>query len=294
MSTHFDLAALRAMAVGMELGSFAQAARRLNRSQSAVSMQLRKLEQQAGQPLFVRSGRGLRLTEAGQRLLRYARQMLLLNDEAAAELGVAAGAATVRIGMPQDFADVMLAELLSRFARARPGVSVEVRAGRNFALADDVAGGRLDLALAYAEPAQARRQAIARMARLWIALPGLAAKLSKRQPVPLVLFDPPCVFRQIAIGALDRAGQPWRLALTTPSLAGVWAGVRAGLGVTVRTAIGVPAQLSALTSAEALPKLPPVAVVVHCASDPGPTVRLLRELLQQMLAEQCRQGRRAA
>src|SRR5579863_3633542 len=136
---NFDMNALRAMVIGVDLGGFSHAALRLNRSPSAVSMQLRKLESQAGQQLFRRNGRGLALTDAGEVLLIYARRLLALNDEAAAALDASAVGGTVRVGLPQDFADVLLSELLVRFASARPDTHVEVRAGRNYALAEDVA-----------------------------------------------------------------------------------------------------------------------------------------------------------
>src|SRR5579885_2177358 len=102
MKTTFDIAALRMIVTGVELGSFARAADRLGRSQSAVSMQLKKLEEQTGKTLFRRSGRGLVPTEAGDALLAYARRIIALNDEAAASLGAAVAAASVRMGLPQD------------------------------------------------------------------------------------------------------------------------------------------------------------------------------------------------
>jgi|SRR5271168_5203365 len=104
MKTTFDMDALRTMVVGVELGNFARAATQLGRSQSAVSMQLKKLEQQADRPLFRRNGRSLVPTEAGDALLEYARRIIALNDEAAASLGTIA-AASLRIGMPQDFVE---------------------------------------------------------------------------------------------------------------------------------------------------------------------------------------------
>src|SRR5262252_7741571 len=152
MRPTFDMDALRTMVVGTELGSFARAASQLGRSQSAVSMQLKKLEQQAGRPLFRRKGRGLVPTEAGDALLAYARRIVALNDEAAASLGSTVEAASVRIGLPQDFFDDVMPDAITRFSRQRPGVHVDVRAGRNFALEEDVRAGRLDLAIAFFAP----------------------------------------------------------------------------------------------------------------------------------------------
>src|SRR6516225_5173307 len=115
MRPALDMDALRTMVVGTELGSFERAASHLGRSQSAVSMQLKKLERQAGRPLFRRNGRGLVPTEAGDALLAYARRIVALNDEAAASLGATVAAASVRLGLPQDFFEDVMAEVLTRF-----------------------------------------------------------------------------------------------------------------------------------------------------------------------------------
>jgi len=285
---NFDLNALRAMVVGIDLGSFALAAQRLNRSQSAVSAQLRKLEEQAGSLLFKRDGRGLALTDAGQGLLPYARRLLALNDEAARGVGVRAAGMPVRIGMPQDFADVLLPELLARFTKLSPESQLEVRAGRNYALAEEVAGGRLDIALVYAERKRRQKHLLFKVPRVWIASGPQAARLLSEDPLPLIAFDAPCLFRQAAIDALNRANRAWRLVLTTPSLATVWAGVRVGLGVTVRTPLGVPPNLVNLTGTADLPALPPVAVEMHCTTDPAAPAHLLQEILVDLLQTHCR------
>src|SRR5882757_6877569 len=151
MRTTFDIAALRMIVAGAELGSFARAADRLGRSQSAVSMQLKKLEEQTGKALFRRSGRGLVPTEAGDALLAYARRIIALNDEAAASLG-AAPAASVRLGLPQDFAEDVLPDVILRFAKKWPLMQVEAHIGRNYALWQDVESGRLDAAISFVAP----------------------------------------------------------------------------------------------------------------------------------------------
>jgi DNA-binding transcriptional LysR family regulator len=149
MRPTFDMDALRTMVVGVELGSFYRAAAQLGRSQSAVSMQLRKLEQQADRPLFRRNGRNLVPTEAGDALLAYARRIIALNDEAATSLGATAAEASVRVGLPQDFVEDIIPSAIAQFSHQRPGVYVEIRAGRNYALEEDVRAGRLDLALGF-------------------------------------------------------------------------------------------------------------------------------------------------
>lgn len=283
MHPSFDMDALRAIVVGSELGSFARAAAQLGRSQSAVSMQLRKLEEQAGRPLFRRSGRGLVPTEAGDALLAYARRIVALNDEAAASLGVAVTTATVRMGFPQDFFEDVMPEAITRFARRRPGVHVEARAGRNFALEEDVRAGRLDVAFAFFPPgSDGHGTRIASLPMLWLGGKG-AARPAKAEPVPLVLFDHPCLFRQAAFRTLERKGLSWRLALTTPSLAGVWAALRAGQGISVRTAHRLPTGIRDVGAELGMPKLPAIELRLLTASEVSPAAAELRAILEAVV-----------
>lgn len=274
---NFDMDALRTMVVGVELGGFAHAATRLHRSPSAVSMQLRKLEAQAGQRLFDRRGRGLALTDAGLVLLQYARRVLALNDELGNALGAADTRAAIRLGIPQDFADVMLQDLLIRYAASRPHAQLEIKAGRNFELAADVACGKLDVAVAFSVTPTPGAQRIATVPAVWLGCASMLPSAGASSTVPLAVFDGPCLFRDMAIDALSRAGIGWRLMMTTPSLASLWCGMQAGLGVTVRTALALPERLSVLAGA---PALGPVDIVVHRASRCSEDAHALGDLLQ--------------
>ncbi len=283
MRPTFDMDALRTIVVGSELGSFARAAMRLGRSQSAVSMQLKKLEQQAGRPLFRRDGRGLVPTEAGEALLAYARRIIALNDEAAASLDATAAAASVRMGLPQDLFEDVMPDAIARFARHRPGIHVEVRAGRNFALEEEVRAGRLDVAVAFAPPGPDRDGTrIASLPMLWLAA-GSSAKPPLADPIPLVLFDHPCLFRQTALQSLDANGLRWRLSLTTPSLPGVWAAVRAGQGISIRTAHRLPPGVRDVGRALGLPKLPAIGLRLLTAAELSPAAVDLRDALVEMV-----------
>ncbi|RRD20608.1 LysR family transcriptional regulator [Brucellaceae bacterium VT-16-1752] len=256
MVPQFDIEALRTMIVGTDLGSFARAALHLGRSQSAVSMQLKRLEEQAGHALFYRRGRGLVPTEAGDTLLSYARRIVAMHDEAAMALGASVAPPTIRLGLPQDFFEDVMPSALATFSQKRPNVHVAVRAGRNYALEDEVKSGRLDLALAFAGMDRPRTgELLATMPMLWLSKDEDSEPLRDVSgSLPLVLFDHPCLFRQAALRSLDEAGIRWRLSLTTPSLPGVWAALRFGLGVTVRAAHGVPPGIRRLDNC--LPALP--------------------------------------
>lgn len=260
MSPVFDIDALRAVVVGIELRSFARAAAELGRSQSAISMQLKKLEQQAGTQLFTRKGRGLVPTEAGEALAAYARRIVALNDEAARALGAAVMPETVRLGLPQDFFDDVMPATLSEYARTHPAVHVEVRAGPNHALGDEIRAGRLDGAIAFfPKGAGGEGELLCELPMRWLAHEAFQHRAA-RDRVPLVLFDHPCLFRQAALAALDRADRRWRTAVTTPSLPGIWGALRSELGIAVRTEHGLPADIVCASGELGLPSLPSIEI----------------------------------
>jgi DNA-binding transcriptional LysR family regulator len=284
MRPYFDIEALRTMVVGTELGSFARAAVHLGRSQSAVSMQLKRLEEQAGYALFQRSGRGLVPTEAGETLLAYARRIVAMHDEAGAALGATAASPAIRLGLPQDFFEDIMPDAIASFAQLRPNVHVEVRAGRNYALEEEVNAGRLDVALAFAQADRARSgKRIAAMPMFWFGREDAAELVrTSRDGLPLVLFNHPCLFRQAAIQTLDTAGLRWRLALTTPSLAGVWAALRFGLGLTVRTRHAVPEGIRRIE--RGLPRLPALELRMLTAAELSPAASDFVEVLSAVAA----------
>ncbi len=273
--TNFDVAALRSFVMGMDLGSFAKAADRVGRSTSAVSAQIRKLEEQVGAPLFRKAGRGLGLTEAGEVMLRYARRLVELNDEAIAAARGTGLEGWVRLGLQEDFGESLLPGVLARFARAHPKVRIEARVARNAELMERLDAGELDLALVWEDLdlSMLSRQAagsgveVAKPAMLWIGSDALQWTPDSGEPLPLVLFDGACMLCSRATDALDRAGVPWRVVLTSPSLAGLWAAAAAGLGMTVRTPYGLPPTVHALDrKAYGLPALPSLGLTLMRAS----------------------------
>lgn len=276
--TNLDMDVLRTLVVAIELGGFGRAAERLGRSQSAISLQIRRLEAQVGRPLFRKQGRGLALTNEGDILLGYARRILELNDEAmAAASGVAIGGAA-RLGLPQGFAEGWLPPVLSRFARAHPAVHIEARIDSNAGLIERITHGQLDLALIFGASDAPGALPVAELPMVWIAQAGFTPPPGA--PLPLLLFEPPCIFREAALGALERARLPWRLALTSPSLAGLWAAAAAGLGLTVRMPVGLPPGLAMVdAAASGLPRLPRVGLALHTAGVPSAAVVRLREIL---------------
>lgn len=284
---NLDMDVLRTFVTGFELGSFARAADQLGRSQSAISTQLRKLEDQMGVPLVQKSGRGLALTTAGEGLLSYARRMLELNDEAVQTIRASDLDGWVRLGLPQDFADTFLPLVLESFALAHPKVRVEVQVDRSAPLIDKTLKGELDVSLVWGDGGSApNAERIADLAVSWIGRKDWQDQLRLREePVPLIAFEPPCLFRAAGIAALDEAHVPWKLVFTSPSLSGLWAAAGAGLGITLRTTVAMPATLSALEcSSNGLPTLPTIPLALHRAqAEPRSEVQRLTEIVVQTI-----------
>jgi DNA-binding transcriptional LysR family regulator len=283
----FDLDCLLSFVVGVDMGSFAKAANRLGRSTSAVSAQLKKLEQQAGKPLLRKAGRGLCLTDAGETLLSYARRLLDLNDEAALSVRDAGLEGWVRLGMQEDFGEALLPQILGSFARAHPQVRIDARIARNTQLLEGIASNQLDLALAWVDcHAATDALKLGEVPMRWLGPAKHPVPWSASEPLPLMAFEPPCLFRSAATAALDKTGIPWRSGFTSPSLGGIWAAVGAGLGLTVRTAIGIPDTVRILDEAAlGLPALPRLSIVLHrsnaVASD---ALKRLTEILEDRVS----------
>ncbi|RZS83421.1 DNA-binding transcriptional LysR family regulator [Phyllobacterium myrsinacearum] len=297
--TIFDLDVLRTFTTGVDLGSFARAADRLGRSTSAVSAQLKRLEQQAGTPIFQKSGRGLALTDAGETMLAYARRLLDLNDEAASAIHGIELEGWVRLGLQEDFGETLLPRILGQFARAHPKVRIEARVARNSELLERVTSGRLDLALAWNNSVLLpNSERVMEIPMSWVGPvnPDMVWRISGGEPLPLAALEAPCLMRTAAINALDRAGIAWRLAFISPSLGGLWAATAAGLGLTIRTPIGLPGTVRAIMPGEnGLPVLPILGLDLHRAdAEPAPVTARLASIILQALQDLSPMGAKAA
>lgn len=251
-----------------------------------MSAQLKKLEEQAGTPIFRKAGRGLALTDAGETMLGYARRLLELNDEAAAAVNSVELEGWVRLGLQEDFGETLLPDVLGRFARAHPKVRIEARVVRNAELLERVTSGKLDLALAWSDGTlTAHCERIGEVPMRWIGpSEGQPAwHAASGEPMPLASLEAPCLLRSAATKALDEAGISWRLAFVSPSLGGLWAATAAGLGLTIRTPIGLPAKVRPLAPKTiGLPDLPKLGLVLHRAeAEPQPAAVRLAELVLQ-------------
>lgn len=248
-----DLALLRSFVALIDCGSIQLAAARVGRSQSAVSMQIKRLEEDVGRPLFQREGRSLSPNPAAQDLLLYARRMLRMSDEALASLRRTEAAGVVRLGMPEDYAAYLMTPTLARFGQEFPLAEIEMTFDSSPALHRLLDAGRLDLALVTREPEQP--YAVLRRERLvWAAAPVHGAWL--RDPLPVALFEAGDLARRYAVDALQTADRRYRVVSSTHSLLGLITVAEAGLAVVALIESCVPPGLTLLGQADGLPALP--------------------------------------
>jgi DNA-binding transcriptional LysR family regulator len=266
---NLDIAVLRSFLLIADGLSFAEAAERVGRSPSAVSLQIQRLEADLGAPVFRRNSREVELTLAGERLLGFARRILRANDEAmVAFRSGAASAGPLRFGTTQDFAEAVLPKVLGRFADDHPAVELTLQVDRSARLVEAVQEGRLDLAIAIRRDHPLNRGTLIEMPMTWIGQDGM--ELAPDRPVPLVMFDPPCSFRSAAIDSLALAGRAHRVTFTSPSLSGLRMAVEAGLGVTVRTRHLLAPRLADVSPRLDLPPLPNVTFALYADDGGGP------------------------
>jgi DNA-binding transcriptional LysR family regulator len=281
---NLDMDVLRSVVALDDHGTLAQAGERVGRTQAAVSLQMRKLEQAVGETLFSRDARRLEFTDAGRVLLGYARRILALNDEAQQAVRATRVAGELRFGASQDFGEAWLPPVLAQFRKAHPSVAIEVRVDGGTRLVAAVEAGEIDMALALGLGERTDALTIGHLPLVWVAHRDF--HWEPDQALPLALFTAPCRFRNKGIAALDAAGIPWKVALTSPGLHGVWAAVNAGLGVTVRTPEGLLPGLEVADRRLGLPDLGNVDVSLHVGRGrlASPAVASLAALLRDRLA----------
>jgi DNA-binding transcriptional LysR family regulator len=272
---------LRAFVIIADTRSFTRAAERLLRTQPAISLQMKRLEEAVGRSLLKRNPRLVRLTPAGEVLLDYARRILALNDDLLARVKEPDLVGTVRLGTPEDFATMHLSGVLARFSQAYPGVALEVTCDLTLNLIERFRQGSFDLALIMREPSLVNGgMRVWREPLVWVTATNLP--LAKENVLPLVVAPAPCVYRRRAIGVLDKAGIAWRIAYTCSSLAGSLAAVRAGLGTTVLPRGMVPGDLQ-MIDGETLPDLKEAEFALLVGSPLSPPAERLQSQITRAL-----------
>lgn len=252
MPFQIDTLLLKSFIAIAETGSFSQAADTVGRTQSAVSLQIKKLEEGLNCSLFDRSNRQVALTEQGEIFLGYARRMVELQWEAYSRLNEPDVKGEISLGTPEDFATHYLPDILATFAKHHPHVQLNVKCDLTLNLVNSFRKGEFDMILVKRDPERVKGGTkVWREPLIWAA----ADHYQMNTPVQLVLSPQPCIYRARALAALDRARKPWNITYTSPSLAGTIAAVRAGLGITVLPSNMVPDGLSAVRGNIKLPHL---------------------------------------
>lgn len=276
----FDFDLLRTFVAVVDNSSFTRAAERVGRTQSTVSLQIKKLEDNLNRALFERSGRELLVTPDGEILLAYARKLLHLADEARARLLEPDVEGTIRLGTPEDFATVYLPDILARFAKAHPRVTLDVNCNFSFNLLDGYAKGEYDLVLIKREPqGPAGGIPVWRDVLVWVSAPHFVFDSS--HPIPLALAPAPDVYRKRALASLQALGRDWRIVYSSMSSEGLQAAVRAGLGISVLSKDMVPPGLKIVGADQNLPLLPDSEIALYRA--PGRLSRAAELLAEHII-----------
>ena len=291
-----DTDQLRSFLAIVDSGSFTKAAERVHKTQSAVSMHIRRLEEQLGCALFVKHGRGARLTEEGERLIEYARRIIQVEAGALAALSRKGLRGAARLGIPDDYAESFLAEILSRFNRRHPFVEVSVVCEASVELAAQVSAGALELALVTAGALEPARLAGFRSFELLREEPLVWAaadrfRTEEGAPVPLALGSGTCVWRRAAEDALAASPRATRGLFFSKNFTAIGSIVRAGLAATILPASMVGQGLRVLGRNEGLPELPLTRMgLIHAPGRPTEEAGALAEAIRGTICAPARQA----
>jgi DNA-binding transcriptional LysR family regulator len=252
MPFNIDTLHLKSFIAIAETGSFSQAGRSVGRTQSALSLQIKNLEQELGCLLFNRTNRKITLTQEGEIFLGYATQIIQLQREVYSRIKEPEITGEIRLGTPEDFASHYLPDVLANFRKNHPQVQLNVACDLTLNLVDGFQQGNFDLILVKRDPQRVKGGSkVWREPLVWAA----ADYYRPEKPLSLVLSPQPCIYRARALAALDRARKPWYISYTSPSLAGTIAAVKAGFGITVLPANMLPAGIHPILKEIKLPEL---------------------------------------
>jgi DNA-binding transcriptional LysR family regulator len=275
-----DLELLRSFVSVVDSGGFTRAGERVHRTQSTVSQQIKRLEDDLSQPLLNRTAKDVTPTEAGERLLSYARRLLSLAEEARDVLSRPGNEGAIRLGVPEDFAAYRLTKLLASFSRSRPGLRLDVRVDQSTYLRRDLERGELDLALFKRGAGEKGGIAVWPERVHWVTSKTHPIDAEIRS-VPLIGFPTGCLYRARAIHAIESAGRAWHMAYTSSSLTGIQAAVAAGLGLSILSEIAIQAEHRVLTAKDGFAPIDKTEVALVASPDASPaTLRLADRLAE--------------
>jgi DNA-binding transcriptional LysR family regulator len=289
MTPTLDPELLQAFVAVAEQRSFTRAAVALNRTQSAVSMQVKRLEERLHAELFHRTKSNVDLSAAGEGLLGYARRILSLNEEAVGRVREQNIEGRVRLGVMDDYGTLLVPPLLAGFIANFPLIHIEMETGLTSTMTDRL-GEAYDLVIAMHPEGRVEGEPLRTEQAVWAA--SAEHRVEQLEPLPVALYPQGCLFRKWAMQALDEAGRPWRLAFVSHSLSAVEAIAAQGLAVTVVKAGTFPSTLRRLSARDGLPPLPRAQICLHRAPKLSRAATLLAEHLVSALRQADGQRRR--
>jgi DNA-binding transcriptional LysR family regulator len=273
---------LRCFVAVADARGFTAAGDLIGLTQSGISVRIRNLEERLGRRLFDRTSRQVSLTEDGEVLLSYARRMVDLNDEAIGRLTGGQAQGPLRIGLADYVKPQLMPQLLGRFNRLHPGVTMEMRTGLSMDLLPGYEQGELDVVIAGRGMVFKDGGMLYRDALVWVAAPTFQLRLDR--PVPLASLPPHCTHRGICLEALDRAGIPWRFVYVSSSTAGLQAAVQGGLGIAMVPKSAVIPELRFLGEEHGLPPLPDFEIEIFVRDKaPAPSCRAFVDFMSEEL-----------
>jgi DNA-binding transcriptional LysR family regulator len=279
MARNLDIAALRSFLTVAETGGVTRASSQLNLTQSAVSLQIKRLEDSFGCTLFERSGRGVTLTSQGEQLVGYARRLLAANDETWARMTGSGAAGEIHIGAPDDLLYPRVPQVLRAFARAHPHVKVQMHSGQTLVLKERFARGELDVILTTEPGVDAGGEPLASEPLVWIGAHD--GQAWKRRPLPLGTVAG-CIFNRASIETLNAAGFDWKLELDSIANPAMDVSIEADIVVRLAMLSTVPARFEVIEHHGALPTLPSFHVNMYVTR--GPRRRLAEPLAERLRA----------
>jgi DNA-binding transcriptional LysR family regulator len=267
----------------VDTGGFTRAGERVHRTQSTVSQQIRRLEASLGYPLLHRHGKQATPTEQGERLVSYARRLLALEQEARDVVARPGREGVVRIAIPEDFAAYRLTELLSDFARSRPGLRLDVRCGVSVNARRALERGELDIALFKRDAGEGGGIAAWPERLHWVTSRKHPIDF-RRDPLPLVMNEQGCLYRNRMIHAAEAAGRAWHMAYTSPNLSGIQAAVSVGIGVSILPEVAILPEHRVLKRKDGFPTISNTEIALVASPDASTATRRLADVLRDFCA----------
>ena len=275
---------LRAFVSVSQLRSFTKAGELLGRSQPAMTLKIKRLEELVDQRLFLRGGKSLELSDSGVALYNYAKQILALNDLAISQISKSTVHGKIRLGIPSEFATVLLPKIISRFAKAYPNVALEVNCELSKYLLTREGRESHDLILVLAgQDVDLDGDLVKTDELVWVS--SKKFNRAKEEAVPLIVASEGCIYRHTAMIGLSNASLSWKIVYTNPDLTGIQYAIQEGLGVTVLSRSIVPENLHILSATAGLPSLDRVSINIICNEQRGSddAIELLKEFLTASL-----------